>query len=223
MSIVGKLLGAAGAALVYACVATAIAETIIVASLWQSGAFETSKVQKYAAVIYGFDLAKLNLGGKKPKIATAEPTSTLTRDQLLDSRVKSNTTLATRQEAIRKGADDIRALVQTLYTKRDRYEIVKRGFDNLLTTLEKDVDDSALTEVRRTLEVLQPKQTKDLMIDMLRDGDATPEDDVLGDVLAMIRGMPQDKLKKIFSEFKTEEERMVLNRILLAIGELEPQ
>ena len=43
----------------------------------------------------------------------------------------------------------------------------------------------------------------------------------LGDVLAIIGGMPQDKLKKIFKEFKTEEERTVLNRILLAIGELD--
>ena len=61
------------------------------------------------------------------------------------------------------------------------------------------------------------------MIDMLNDGDVSPEDDVLGDVLAIIRGMPQDKLKKIFREFKLEEERQVLNRILLAIGEIDTQ
>ena len=221
MSIVGKLLGAAGTALVYACVATMVAESILVARLWQSGAFEAIKVRKYAAVVYGFDVAALQLGSNRPE--ATEIDASLTRDQLLDARVKSNATLATRQEAIRKGADDIRVLVQTLSTKRERYEIVKGGFDDLLAQLEQDVDDAALAEVRRTLEVLQPKQTKDLMIDMLRVGDATPEDDVLGDVLAMIRGMPQDKLKKIFGEFKTEEERTVLNSILLAIGELEPQ
>ncbi len=220
MGIVGKLLGAAGAAIAYVCVATTVAEVIIVAGLWQSGAFETTKMRKYAAVVYGYDLAKLNLDGKKPK--SADPaTETLTRDELLDSRVKSNATLATRQEAIRKGANDNRLLVQSLSTKRERYEIVKDGFEDLLVQLERDVNNSALTEVRRTLEVLQPKQTKDLMIDMLQDGDATAEDNVLSDVLAIIRGMPQDKLKKIFSEFKSEEERVVLNRILLAIGDLD--
>ncbi|HUG67089.1 MAG TPA: hypothetical protein VMM76_05030 [Pirellulaceae bacterium] len=219
MSIVGKLMAAAGAAFVYACVATTLAEAIIITSLWQSGALESTKVQSYAAVVYGFDLAKLSIGETSSQ--ATDPRTTPTRDQLLEFRVKSNATLNTRQEAIRKGADDIRVLVQTLSTKRERYEIVKRGFDDLLVKLEKDVDDMALTEARRTLEVLQPKQTKDLMIDMLRDGDATPEDDVLGDVLAMIRGMPQDKLKKIFSEFKSEEEKIVLNSILLAIGELD--
>lgn len=219
MSIVRKLVAAAGAAFVYACVATTLAEAIIITSLWQSGALESTKVQNYAAVVYGFDLAKLSIGETSSQ--ATDPRTTPTRDQLLDLRVKSNATLNTRQEAIRKGADDIRVLVQALSTKRERYEIVKRGFDDLLLKLEKDVDDMALTEARKTLEVLQPKQTKDLMIDMLRDGDATPEDDVLGDVLAMIRGMPQDKLKRIFSEFKSEEEKMVLNSILLAIGELD--
>ena len=220
MGAVGKLIGIAGAALAYACVATAVAETLVVASLWQSGAFETAKVRKYAAVVYGFDLAQLNLDGKQPQ-AVDPATATLTRDDLLDSRVKSNATLAMRKEAIRKGAEDIRVLVQSLSTKRERYEIVKDGFEKTLVQLEQDVNDSALTEVRRTLEVLQPKQTKDLMIDMLQDGDVTSQDDVLDDVLAVIRGMPQDKLKRIFGEFKSEEERTVLNRILLAIGELD--
>jgi hypothetical protein len=220
MAIVGKLLGAAGTAFVYVCVATTVAEAVIVASLWQSGAFETIKLRKYAAVVYGYDVATLNIDGKNSQ--SAEPAAkTLTRDELLDSRVNSNPTLATRQEAIRKGANDNRLLVQSLSTNRERYEIVKDGFEKLLAQLEQDVNDSALAEVRSTLEVLQPKQTKDLVIDMLRDGDATPEDDVLGDVLAIIRGMPQDKLKKIFSEFKSEEERVVLNRILLAIGDLD--
>ncbi|MEX0819277.1 MAG: hypothetical protein WD070_06780 [Pirellulaceae bacterium] len=218
MGTVGKLVGAAGAVLVYTCVATTVAEVIVVAALWRSGAFETAKVQKYAAIVYGFDLAELDLDGKKPQ--AEQPT--LTRDELLDARVKSHPTLAARHAAIRKGADDIHSLVQTLATKRERYEIVKDGFANLLAQLEKDVDETALSEVRRTLEVLKPRQTKDLMIDMLRDGDVTAEDDVLGDVLAMIRGMPQDKLKRILGEFKSEEERIVLNRILLALGELDP-
>jgi len=220
MGILGKLIGTACVAIAYACVATTVAEAIVVASLWQSGAFETTKLRKYAAVVYGFDLATLNIDGQKPQ-AMEPTTTTLTRDELIDSRVKSNATLATRQEAIRKGAEDNRLLVQSLSTKRERYEIVKDGFEALLVQLEQDVNVSALTEVRRTLEVLQPKQTKDLMIDMLQDGNATAEDNVLGDVLAIIRGMPQDKLKKIFGEFKSEEERTVLNRILLAIGDLD--
>lgn len=221
MAIIGKLIGAAIAAMACVCVATTVAEAIVVASLWRSGALETTKVQKYAAVVYGFDLTTLNIDGKNPKSDEATATA-LTRDELLDSRVKSNATLATRQEAILKGANDNRLLVQSLSTKRERYEIVKDGFEKLLVQLEQDVNSTALAEVRHTLEALQPKQSKDLMIDMLQDGNVTTEDSVLDDMLAIIRGMPQDKLKRIFSEFKSEEERVVLNRILLAIGGLDP-
>jgi hypothetical protein len=220
MGTLGKLLQIAAAVFVYACVATTVAETILVISLWRSGALQPPKIRKYAAVIYGFDLTKLNADGQ-PKAENAS--TALSRDELLDSRVQNNATLAARYDAIRKGADDVRVLVKALSTKRERYEIVKDGFEDLLVQLERDVNDAALTEVRRTLEVLQPKQTKDLMIDMLQDGNVTPEDDVLGDVLAVIRGMPQDKLKKIFGEFKSEEERTVLHHILLAIGELDSQ
>lgn len=138
IGIVAKTLGAASVGFVYACVATAIAETIVVASLWRAGALEPAKLQKYAAVVYGYELTDLRFSDRKP--TAAETSTTMTRDELLDSRVKSNPTLATRQEAIRKGADDIRALVQTLSTKRERYEIVKRGFDDLLLQLEEDVD-----------------------------------------------------------------------------------
>jgi hypothetical protein len=221
MRILSKLIGVAGAAFIYACVATTIAEAIVLVALWRSGAFETKKVQKYAAVIYGFELKDLNIDGVKP--TTIEQKATQSREELLDSRVRDNATLVSRQDAIKKGADDVRLLVQALSTKRERYEIVKSGFNDLLVQLEQDVNDSAITEIRSTLEVLRPKQTKDLMVTMLRDGNVTANDDVLDDVLVIIGGMPQDKLKKIFGEFKTEEEREELNRILLNLGELVSQ
>ena len=153
MGIVGKLIGMVGAAFVYACVATTVAEAIIVASLWQSGAFETTKVKKYAAVAYGFDVATLGIDGENSK---TNETTAQTRDDLLNSRVNSNATLATRQEAIRNGAEDVRVLVQSLSTERERYEIVKQGFNELLAELEQDVSATALEEVQRTLEILQP-------------------------------------------------------------------
>jgi len=73
MGILGKLIGTAGAAIAYACVATTVAEAIVVASLWKSGAFETTKLRKYAAVVYGFDLATLDIDGPKPRPRNPRP------------------------------------------------------------------------------------------------------------------------------------------------------
>ena len=74
---------------------------------------------------------------------------------------------------------------------------------------------------QRTLENLQPKQAKDTLLRILEDEGKDPEDDVLADVVAIVRSMPQEKLKKILGEFKTEAERTTLHRIMLEIGEIE--
>jgi hypothetical protein len=46
-------------------------------------------------------------------------------------------------------------------------------------------------------------------------------DDVLQDLLGIISDMPEDKLKKVFGEFKSPEEQNVLHTILVAIGKLD--
>jgi hypothetical protein len=216
---VGKLLSLLGVMFVYCSVATTVAQGVGIASLWVSGALTQGKVKKYAAVVYGFDLTELDFGDTNP--TDAEPEEVMNGEELLESRVNANAMVAERRLAIKKGADDIRGLAQRLSTKRERYEIVKQGFNDLLAKLEQEAHTSALQEVQRTLEVLKPKQAKDLLMDMLQDDEIATDDDVLGDVLAIIRGMPQDKLKKVFGEFKSDEERSELHRVLVAIGEID--
>lgn len=145
----------------------------------------------------------------------------MTNEEQVDARVDVAPSIVLRQEALSKGADDIRSLAQQLSTKRERYDIVKEGFGKLLGTLEEDANASALQEVRRTLEVLQPKQTKTLLTTMLALDKPNDLDDVLQDLLGIISDMPEDKLKKVFGEFKSPEEQNVLHTILVAIGKLD--
>lgn len=216
---IGKLMGLFGAAFVYACVATTVAQVVGVAKLSSEGAFTREKLQRYAAILYGFDLTKLQIGDPNKTDEDAE--ERLTRAERLEQRVKAAPSIVLRNDALKKGADDIRGLAQQLSTKRQRYVIVKQGFGELLNTLEQDASTMALQEVRRTLEILQPKQTKTLLMTMLERDEADDADDVLSDLLAIITNMPQDKLKKVFGEFKTPEEQAVLHKILVAIGELD--
>ena len=55
---------------------------------------------------------------------------------------------------------------------------------------------------------------------MLDDELLNPEDDVLGDIVAIIRSMPQENLRKILGEFTTEEEEQILHRILVELGQI---
>ena len=108
-----------------------------------------------------------------------------------------------------------------LRSDRERHEFVKTSFEDKLTQLENDATTTALQEIQRTLEILQPKQAKDLLLRFLEDEGLDAEDDVMADVVAIVRTMPQEKLKKLLGEFKTEKERETLHRILLEIGEIE--
>ena len=73
--------------------------------------------------------------------------------------------------------------------------------------------------MRETLEILQPRQSKELVLRMLRDEGVDAQDDVVADVVTIIKGMTQDKLKKLLGEFKTNAEQAELHRILVEIGE----
>jgi len=219
MKFLAALFHGLAALLIYGCVATTVAEGIGLSALWSQGGLSATKIRKYAAVMYGFDVTALDFGDKQRPDHAAE--TTMSREEMLQARVDADAKLVARKQAIKKGADDIRGRAQRLSTKRERYEIVKQGFSELLGQLEQDARTAAIQEVRRTLEAVRPKQAKDLLMDMLQDNQVASSDDVLGDVLAIIRGMPQDKLKKVFGEFKTDTERNELHRVLVAIGELD--
>lgn len=216
-----KLMALLSAMLAYGAVATVAAQAALVGLLWSDGALTPQKIRKYAAILYGFDLATTPL--ENSVAASAQPPErSRTREEMLAERVQANTALATRQQAIGIGTTDIHGLVQQVSTKRERYQIVKQGFGDLLKQLENDVRTTAIQRVQATLEVVQPQQSKDLMMAMLQD-QSVPGDDVLADVLTIIRGLPQDKVKKIFGEFKTEAERAELHRILVALGALDTE
>ena len=85
--------------------------------------------------------------------------------------------------------------------------------------MQRDAVDTSLMEVQRTLEAIQPRQAKDLILRMLEDEGLDSNDDVVADVVTIVKAMPRDKLKRIFGEFKTGEEREKLHRIMVEIGE----
>jgi len=218
MRLLARLTTFVATALLYSCVATTTFQGVAAGRLWAEGAFTQPKLRKYVAALYGFDLA--HWPSEALESQPEETSPAVTRAQLLAERVQASPGIRARTLAMKQAADDIRTLAQQLSTKTERHEIVKQGFYDLLKQLEQDARASALNEVRHTLEVIRPRQAKDLIISMLKDEELNPEEHVLDSVLQILREMPQDKLKKIFGEFKTDAERQELHRVLVAIGEL---
>jgi hypothetical protein len=204
--------------MIYLCAATTLAQAIGLGVIWSRGALTPDKLTRYAGILYG--LPPQDLPPLEPN--EEESTGLVSGGSAdLQTRVAAHPLLANRREAIQRDFTEINMLVRDLKTKRKRYDSVKKGFQNLLDTLETDLSTTSIAEVQRTLEVLQAKQAKDLILGMLEEEDPTGEDDVLGDVVEMIRTMPQEKLKKILGEFKTNAERETLHRIMMELGKLD--
>ena len=197
--------------------ATTSIQAAALTAMWAGGAITKDKFVRYAAAIYGLDLSELR--GDGPDDPTEETSQEMTREEILDSRVNSSPLLVDRQSAVVQGTDDPHILFQRLQSETERFDNLRTRFDTHLAQLQLDIRAKAIQDLRETLEILQPRQSKELILRMLRDEGLDPEDDIVADVVTIIKGLPQDKLKKVLGEFKTADEQEKLHRILVEIGE----
>jgi len=206
-------------ALMAACAATIVAQAVGVGILLSQGALTRDKIARYAAVIYGFDPRDLPTQANAPQADQADSAPT-SRDTIVTRRAEKNTLLADRLKALKSDNADIDSRLRKLKDDHTEYDLDEKSFEARLDQLEREADTSALQEVQLTLESLQPKQAKEVILAMLKDEHADATDDVLSDVVTIVKSMSQDKLKKIFAEFKSDSERQTLHRILVEIGEV---
>ena len=212
------MIGWMGALFIVGCSATVTAQLVGLVALSSQGVLTQEKLVRYAGVLYGLDPLDLSPGKNPPTHSAAAGASP--EDALAD-RVQKSPQITARQEVIRKGTDDIRSVVLGLRLKRERQAVARKNFESYLQQLEVENTVTALREIQVTLESLPANQAKDIISFMLTDSQADAEDDAMADVVTLIKAMPAEKLRKIYSEFNTNDERELLHRILVEIGNLD--
>ncbi len=210
---VGRLLATAAAIVAAVCVATVIAEGLMLAYLHSRGKLDEQTVQKMVAVASGVELASSRAARAVEAESAREQASLedVARERALKSR-----DLELREQAL----NDSAAIVKTEYAKlvdeKDRYERIKAAFRAQLDELR----EGSLAENRETaraiLENMKAKQGKDQILRMVKDGE-------MKDVIKILSLMPGTKRKKILDEFKTDEELRTLAEILKQIREGVPE
>ncbi len=213
----GKLLGLLATVFVLGCAATVTAQVAGLGLAWSRGTLTHDKIVRYAGVLYGLDPLDL----APPKQNNPQPAEPETREEILADRVKKTPQLAERAATITQSADDIKGVTLTLKRNREKYVTARDGFESLLDQLETETASTALRELQITVEVATPKQAKDILRSMLTAAPIDPADNVMKDVVGLIKTLPDNKLRKILAEFKTEDERKLLHRIMVEIGELD--
>ncbi|ADB18992.1 hypothetical protein Psta_4345 [Pirellula staleyi DSM 6068] len=195
------------------CIGTVVSLFVLAGVLWSKGFLTGDRMTAAMAAFYGI----------QPK-TTAETSTSATDvteqpalDDLSSKRVLASLDLDLRENAIDKSLGDLRALQTQIKTERERLDQWKMSFDQRLATLETATTDSALAEVQRTLESMQPKQAKEQILKMLEASPRGANDKPMRDIVTIIKALPLDRRKKILLEFKTPDEAEKLAEILREI------
>ena len=212
-----KLLGIMAIAFTLGCVASVTAQITGIGLAWSQGMLTQDKIVRYAGVVYGLDPLDLN----PPKTNSPRRPVAETREEILAERMLKTPYLEERASTMARDADDVRGITFSLKRNREKYVSARDGFESLLDQLESETETSALRELQITVEVAAPKQAKDILRTMLASAPADPTDDVMRDVIEVIKSLPDNKLRKLLAEFKTDDERVLLHRILVEIGALD--
>ncbi len=210
---IGKLLRALGALLVYFCVATVIAAVILAAYFSHAWQLNREKLIQMLAIAQGVDLAAI---GQKSREDQEEPsTEQVSYRQILEERAVKTRNLELREQSLHGAVAMAQAQARTLAEEKKRLLALREGFQGDLASLEKGAVANGRDDARRTLEALKPKQAKVLLAQML-------DQKELDDVVTLLSGMTEGKRAKIIAEFKTQAEVDEIGDVLRRIRQGAP-
>ncbi len=211
-----KIVRMLGMGLLYFCVATVLAQGVVLAMLWWKGALSDDRLVAMFAALHGIH----------PEVPGAAVAATAKNDhsheqpslaEISRKRLLASLDLSLRETTIDKSLIDLRTLEQQIATENERLKQWQEGMDKRIAQAENSVLDSSLQELQQTLMAISPKQAKEQILKML-DITAGGEDTrAMSDVVRILKAMPLDKRKKILGEFKTPQESTKLADILREI------
>jgi hypothetical protein len=199
----GTLFRVLGAGLAYFCIATLLTQAVLLGYLWSQGWLDRRKADQIAQLVRYGELPKTAASGSE---AAAAPTSVTLAD-IEATRAVRLRQFELREQATQNVLGQVRFETKQLAEAKERFD---RVHEKLLEQLGKDRV-TAITQgnenARLLLESIKPKQSKELIMEMLKA-------DEIDEVVMLFGAMPIAKRAKIAAEFKTEEETKKLDEIL---------
>ena len=205
-----RLIGGLGALVVYFCVATVLAQTTLTVYLASTWGIDRSRLVQMLAIAQGVDLFALKEEAKNDDDIIAP--EQVSFEQILEQRAKNVHHLQLREQALRDGLSQLSFEQRKLIEEKKRYKQLRQVFEEQLLAQQEGAVADGRDEVRRILESAKPKQSKELLVQML-------QNDETDAVVRMLVGMPDVKRAKILSEFKTPNELVQLGEVLKRIRE----
>jgi len=205
---IARLLRGGTMLLVYACVATILAEVILATYLATTWRLDRERVVQILAIAYGIDL--LGMKEEADKRQEQPASEQVSYEQILETRAKNFRNLELRERALQDGLRELQAAQQKLAGEEKRLQRLKDDFEKQLETVKETAGSTGIEEARRILEAAKPAQAKLLLVKWL-------DDKEIDKVVAVLNGMPDAKRAKIVAEFKTREDAEKIGEVIRRI------
>ncbi len=194
------------------CVATVLAEIMILALLFISGRLNEDSTAKIIALACGIDVSAERV---RQALTTAEAQEVPSFEEIVQARANASLELDLRNASLSSHSELLKFYEERLSKNEAGFDRRLEDYRQALTDREAGVQTQAVKDTQQTFEALKPAQAKEQLIKML-------EDNQIADVVTIIQGLPSDKRKKILAEFKDPSDAEKLQVIIRRIMEGEP-
>jgi len=194
------------------CVATVIAQSIILGMMALKGNLRPETLTQALAVINGIDVT-----GEQVERAfqNARDIPVPSHEEILRERARMSVELQNQQNAIQREKESASQLLSELMSRTSEFDRRRQEFFTKVDQMEQKLVEESLQQVQRTIEELSPEQAKDQLVRMLAV-------DRLDDVVAIIKVMDPAKRKKVLGEFADREDTDKLHEMLMRMLAGEP-
>ena len=189
-------------------VGTLIAQTTIIAYVWNSWRMDREKVVQMIAIARGKEMVAVARGElrRQEEIAPEQPSF----EEIIEARAAKNRNLELREQALGRDVAQLRFEQGKQNGELADFKDTRGNFEKQLSELKDFQQSNGLQENIVILQNMQPKQAKQ---QLLRIYDAGQIDQTV----MLVSGMETMKLKKITAEFVTPDEEKKLADILRRI------
>jgi hypothetical protein len=208
----GKLMRGTTAMLMYFCVATVLAQVIVVATAVSKWQVDGDRVTQMVAVAKGLvpppGEARAAEPPKNDDVSREQPSF----DEIVQARAARDLNLQLREQQLVNALSQLRANQQKLGDDESRVRKQKEEFD----TIRKNAASAGREQVGDILQRIKPKQAKALLVVMI-------DDKEIEKVVEQLAAMPETKRAKIIAEFKTDEELKKVREVLRLLEQGSPE
>lgn len=194
------------------CIATIVAQSIILGMMALKGNFRSETLTQALAVINGIDVT-----GEQVERAfqNARDLPVPSHQEVLQERARMSVELQNQLNAIQREKESVTQLLSELKSRTAEFDRRRQDFFTKVDRMEQKLVEESLQNVQRTIEELSPEQAKDQLIRMLTV-------DRMDDVVAIIKVMDPAKRRKVLGEFADREESDKLHQMLMRMLAGEP-